>query len=72
MFIARTTPLARRPRPSLFRRVLTALALHRQRQHLRELDPHMLQDIGLTAAQARAEADQPFWHAPAHWVQHQL
>jgi uncharacterized protein YjiS (DUF1127 family) len=71
MFATRTIRHARRPGPSLLRRIIAALALHRQRQRLRDLDPHMLKDIGLTAAQARAEADTPLWHAPTHWVQHQ-
>jgi uncharacterized protein YjiS (DUF1127 family) len=33
----------------------------RQRWHLRELDDRMLQDIGVTRAEAEAEWDKPFW-----------
>lgn len=33
----------------------------RSRQALRNLDDHMLRDIGLTASTAHIEADKPFW-----------
>ena len=33
----------------------------RQRRLLRELDDHVLRDIGLSRAQVEAEADKPFW-----------
>jgi uncharacterized protein YjiS (DUF1127 family) len=33
----------------------------RQRRQLRELNDHMLRDIGLTRADAWAESDKPFW-----------
>jgi uncharacterized protein YjiS (DUF1127 family) len=33
----------------------------RQRQCLRDLDDHMLRDIGLTRCQALEEAHRPFW-----------
>lgn len=33
----------------------------RTRNRLSELEPHMLADIGLTAAQARKEAGRVFW-----------
>lgn len=35
----------------------------RQRQQLLELSDHMLRDIGLTRADAWAEADKPFWRS---------
>jgi len=31
------------------------------RQHLLEMDAHLLDDIGLSRAQARQEAAKPFW-----------
>ena len=34
-----------------------------QRTHLAELDERLLADMGLTRAQARAEAAKPFWRA---------
>ena len=42
----------------------TCLALYRrslQRQALRHLPDQLLEDIGLTRAEAEAEADKPFW-----------
>jgi uncharacterized protein YjiS (DUF1127 family) len=35
----------------------------RTRTDLRDLDLHMLQDIGLNWAEARTEAQKPFWRA---------
>lgn len=34
-----------------------------QRHALRQLDEHLLADIGLTGAEAEAEARKPFWVA---------
>ena len=39
----------------------------RTRRHLKDMDGHMLKDIGLTPEQARKEAQRPFWDCPAHW-----
>ncbi|GHC49131.1 DUF1127 domain-containing protein [Neogemmobacter tilapiae] len=49
------------------RRLLIWASLRRQRQHLLELDAHLLADIGVTAQAAQAEADRPFWDAPESW-----
>ena len=38
-------------------------ARHRQRHALLRLDDHLLADIGLTRAEAEAEARKPFWRA---------
>jgi uncharacterized protein YjiS (DUF1127 family) len=47
---------------------LTAvLMLHRTRARLAMLDDHLLRDIGLTRAEAAAEAARPVWDAPGHW-----
>ena len=46
-------------------RLLTALALHRQQQALLTRDAALPRDIGLTRAQALAEAGRPLWDAPA-------
>lgn len=43
------------------------LAAHRQRQALRGMDAGRLADIGLTARQADAEANRPFWDVPRSW-----
>jgi uncharacterized protein YjiS (DUF1127 family) len=42
-------------------------ALSRSRRGLARLDDHLLQDIGLTRAEALAEAERPVWDAPSHW-----
>lgn len=39
----------------------------RQKARLRLLDDRLLQDIGVTRAEAEAEADRPLWDSPAHW-----
>lgn len=33
----------------------------RQRQDLRELEDHLLRDVGITREQAQYEASKPFW-----------
>ncbi len=61
-----------RPAPSKavgLRRIITALAVWRSRRTLSGLEAHMLEDIGITAAQAKAEANRPIWDVPAHWVE---
>lgn len=58
------TPVARgHNRPSL----MSLLTLWRSRQALARLDATQLQDIGLTAKEAKAEADRLPWDVPAHW-----
>jgi uncharacterized protein YjiS (DUF1127 family) len=44
------------------------LALYRQRHTLARLNDAALDDIGVTRAQALAEAKRPLWDAPAHWA----
>lgn len=50
---------------SVARRIAGALGLwtmrRRTRKQLSELSHHMLEDIGVTHAQARREAERPFW-----------
>ena len=47
--------------------LLGRIALWRSRRALLSLDEHMLNDIGLTADEARAEASRPVWDAPRSW-----
>jgi len=47
--------------------VLRAWSLSCQRRRLAELPPEVLQDIGVTPDQARAEAARSFWDVPSHW-----
>lgn len=65
-----STPLPRRSLSAtavlpLVRGWLIALARaherSRQRQTLRDLDDHLLRDIGVTREQAEREAHKPFW-----------
>jgi uncharacterized protein YjiS (DUF1127 family) len=48
-------------------RLAAAARLARSRKGLARLDAHLLRDIGLTSAEAQAEADRPVWDAPSHW-----
>ncbi|MBQ2261162.1 MAG: DUF1127 domain-containing protein [Loktanella sp.] len=54
-------------RPSIFLRILQAMSLSRERRDLRELEPHLLDDIGITRQDALDEADKPVWDVPRHW-----
>ena len=44
--------------------LVQAIATHRQRIKLEELDAHLLEDIGLDRAAALREAHRPFWELP--------
>lgn len=37
--------------------------LYRSRQHLRDLDAHLLKDIGISPEDADREARRPFWQS---------
>lgn len=41
--------------------IMTWELRHKTRKHLRNLDHHLLADIGLEQSLAAAEADLPFW-----------
>lgn len=43
------------------------IALAHQRRQLRALDDHLLEDIGISRAQALEEGRQTIWNAPSHW-----
>lgn len=61
-------PVLTWPNPRLLaRRWADWRALARQRAELAHLDAARLADIGVTEAEARAEAERPFWDAPRHW-----
>ncbi len=47
--------------------LLAAFAAYRQRQVLARLDDRTLADIGLTRAEASAEAARPAWDLPGNW-----
>ncbi len=47
--------------------LLSILTLWRSRRQLKSLDDRALQDIGLTRAEADAEATRPIWDVPHTW-----
>ena len=47
--------------------VVHALSVMRQRRKLAQLDDAALDDIGISRAEASAEADRFFWDAPQFW-----
>ena len=49
-------------------RALGFAALSRSRYSLARLDDRLLCDIGVTRAEAMAEASRPAWDAPSHWM----
>jgi len=49
--------------------IFLGYSVWRQRQHLRDLDESLLDDIGLTRNEAESEANRPIWDVPAHWLQ---
>ena len=62
-----TRQMATARRPDILSRLRRMLAVMRQRRQLRDLDPHLLDDLGLSRQQAAAEADRPVWDVPRHW-----
>lgn len=45
----------------------TAIGVWRQRRSLARLDAGLLDDVGLTRAEAETEAGRPIWDVPANW-----
>ena len=69
-----TTNLAATPSRSTSRRffwqwLITAFAARKQRRDLANLDPHLLNDIGLSREAATREANRKLWDVPQHWLQ---
>lgn len=58
----------RKPQLSLLSRLRLLWSVRRQRDQLAALDDRALKDIGLTRADAEAEARRGFWSAPEHWL----
>ena len=48
---------------SWWRAVRVAWRRHRSRRHIGQLDARTLKDIGITFAEAEAEANKPFWRS---------
>ena len=53
---------------SVVDRIFLMMSLHRERHALRNLDAHLLNDIGHTHASAKDEANRPVWDAPSRWL----
>jgi uncharacterized protein YjiS (DUF1127 family) len=49
--------------PSVWQRIDVLWQRHRTRQRIAQLDGSMLKDIGVSYAEAEAEANKPFWRA---------
>ena len=58
---------ARSPLAGITGRLRQAMNLRARRKHLITLDDARLSDIGLTRAQAMAEAARPLWDVPRGW-----
>ena len=54
-------PLFATPRVPSWASIRSAWRRYRSRQRISELDGHMLKDIGVSFAEAEAEANKPFW-----------
>ena len=54
-----------RPRPNRAQQLLALLHIwqqrHRSRRHLAQLDPRLLADTGISAAERQVELSKPFW-----------
>ncbi|WP_291728686.1 DUF1127 domain-containing protein [Leisingera sp. F5] len=59
---------AAKPPLSLTARLQLHVSAWRQRRQLAKLDARALDDIGVTRAEADAEARRGFWSAPDHWT----
>lgn len=53
--------VVREPRWTFRAMLRAAWRRHRSRQQIADLDSHLLKDIGVTFAEAEAEANKPFW-----------
>lgn len=58
--------VSHRPR-TRYTGVFGYLDLYRQRRALAKMDNAQLVDLGLSRAEAQAEAARPLWDAPNHW-----
>ncbi len=62
-----TTLSATRPR-GFWTRLASVGTLYRHRRALAEMPSYMLDDIGISRAEAMAEAAKPLWDVPQHWL----
>ncbi|WP_411644487.1 DUF1127 domain-containing protein [Loktanella agnita] len=52
---------------SLLTKLRMILATVHQRRSLREMEDHLLRDIGISYAEAQKEAQKPLWDVPDTW-----
>lgn len=62
------THTARPASRDIWSRAVALVTLYRSRRALRNLDAHLLADIGLSRAEALSEASRPVWDAPSRWT----
>ena len=56
------------PKPrSILAMIGQMIAVAHQRRQLLALEDHLLEDIGISRQEARAESRQTVWNAPDHW-----
>ena len=61
--------ISSKTRPTLWQRLVQFRALRQQRLHLARLDAHQLDDLGISATQAKTESARPVWDVPQNWVE---
>jgi uncharacterized protein YjiS (DUF1127 family) len=59
--LARPHALLASPTQPAWTAIRAAWRRYRSRQRIVDLDSHLLKDIGVSFAEAEAEANQPFW-----------
>ena len=66
--LTRILPVTTSRRQGLFASIATAMRLQRSRRALGSLDASRLEDIGISRAEACAEARRAAWDAPQNWL----
>ena len=59
---------ARKPRKGFFRILFAAHDIWVERRALRDLDAHILKDLGLEKEAVDREANRRIWDAPERWL----
>ena len=62
------TTLPRAANRGFWTRLTLTGSLWRQRRALADMSDHMLDDLGISRADALAEAAKPMWDVPQHWL----
>ncbi len=60
---------ARRARTPLLNLLVLAFTAAQQRRKLKDLPPHLRDDLGLSDDDIRRESKRRFWDVPKHWQQ---